>query len=90
MLDAAGDGTELPEAAFAFHGKQLGERGFPTARGAKENHGSKLVSIDQPSKQFALTEKMILADELIQRRRTHPRRQWLGTFQMSFLRGIEK
>ena len=59
---------------------------LPRARRAVEDHRAQAVGRQQPAQQLALAEEMLLADELVQRGRPHPRRQRLGAAAVAFLR----
>ena len=78
FLHAAGDRADLAEVASRGAGQQPGERGLARAGRAVEDHRPEPIGRQQPPQQFALAEEMLLADELVERSRPHPRRQRLG------------
>ena len=78
FFDAAGDGADLPEVAAAGGGQQMGERRFAGAGRAVEDDRAEPVGGQQAAEQFAFAEKMLLADELVERLRPHPRGQRLS------------
>ena len=78
FLHAAGHGAELPELAVALRGQQAGQRRLARARRAVEDHRAQPIGLQQPPQQLALAQEMLLADELVERRRPHPRRQRLS------------
>ena len=51
---------------------------LPRARRAVEDHRPEAVGRQQPPQQFPFAEEVLLADELVQGPRPHPRRQRLG------------
>ena len=53
----------------------MSERGFAGSRRAVEDHAGETVRFEHPPQEFSGPEKMLLADELIERARPHPRRQ---------------
>ena len=73
LLDPAGHGADLLEVAAALAGQQTGECRLAGARRAVEDHRAQPIGRQQPAQELALAEKVLLADELIQRRRPHPR-----------------
>ena len=77
LLHAAGHGAELLEMAAALLGQQPCQGGLAGAGRAVEDHRAQPVGRQQPPQQLPLAEKMLLADELGQRCRPHPRRQRL-------------
>ena len=75
FLHAAGDRADLLEMAAAFAGQQPGQRGLARARRTVEDHRAEPIGRQQPAEQFPFAEKVLLADELVERGRPHPRRQ---------------
>ena len=86
VLHAAGDGAELAEAAVGFLGQQAGERRLAGARRAVEDHRAQPLGLQHPPQQLAFAEEVLLADELGERRRPHPRGQRLHLLRGSPLR----
>ena len=78
LLDPAGHGADLLEMAAALAGQQPGERRLAGARRTVEDHRAEPIGRQQPPQQLALAEKVLLADELVELRRPHPRGQRLG------------
>src|SRR2546430_8834705 len=57
-----------------------GERGLPGARRAPEDARGHVPATDQLAQGLARAEQLLLAEELFERARAHPSRQWLGVF----------
>src|SRR2546430_17577292 len=58
-----------------------GERGLPRARRAPEDARGHVPATDQLAQGLARAEQLLLAEELFERARAHPGRQWLGVAQ---------
>ena len=78
LLDPGGHGADLLEVAAALAGQQPGERCLAGARRPVEDHGAEPIGRQEPPQELALAQKVLLADELVERRRPHPRGQGLG------------
>ena len=65
------------EAAAGRPGDDLGERGFAAAGRAVEDDAAEAVGLDRAAQQLAGAEDVFLADDFLQRLRTHPRRERL-------------
>ena len=78
LLHAAGHRRKLAELALARGRQQPGQRRLARARRAVEDHRAQPIGRQQSPQQLSLAQKMLLADELVERRRPHPRRQRLG------------
>jgi hypothetical protein len=64
IFDTRGNGIELEELCFSMVSNDTGERGLPASRWTPENHGGKLIALDQHTEWFAFTEKMLLPNEI--------------------------
>src|ERR1017187_8399659 len=76
LLDAGHDRGELDEGRVGERGDDLGERGFAGTGRAPEDHGGGIVVGYCKAQGLARTEQMLLADELLERVRTHALGQW--------------
>ena len=77
FLDAAGHGAQLLESAARGRGQEHGQRGLAGAGRAVKNHRPQPIGGQQPAQQFPFAQKMLLADEFVERSRPHPRCQRL-------------
>ncbi len=55
--------------------EEVGERGLPGARGAPQDHGGEVPAIDQLGERLALSEEVVMSDELLEVARAHARRE---------------
>jgi hypothetical protein len=74
----------------ALAGQQPGERGFARARRTIKNHRAQPIGLEQSPQQFSFSQKMLLADELLERNRPHPRGQRLRFAAVRLFACIEK
>src|SRR5437660_755968 len=79
--DAFGDGRERLEVAGGVMSNDAGERGLPRARRAPEDARGHVPATDQLAQGLARAEQLLLAEEVVERARAHPGRQWLGVAQ---------
>src|SRR5712692_622174 len=77
FLDAGEDGAEPHEFPTREASDETREGGFAAARRAPEEHGVKVVVFDLHAKRLSRTEKLFLADELVERARAHALRERL-------------
>jgi hypothetical protein len=63
----------------------VSQRRFAAPGRAKEYDRAEPIGAQQPAQELALAEKMLLADELVERPRPHSRRQWLGAPRVFFM-----
>ena len=68
VLHAAGHRRELPELPLALRGQQPGQRRLAGARRAIEDHRAEPIGRQQPAQQLPFAQKVLLADELVERR----------------------
>ena len=80
VVDAGGDGGELLERGSGALGDDARDRGLAGARRAEEDHRRRAVLLDRESQRGAGPEHVLLADELVEARRTetHGERRVLG------------
>ena len=90
FLHAGGDRRKLLKMAAAFAGQQPGERGLARAGRTVKNHRAQPIGLQQPPQQFPFAQKMLLADELVERKRPHPRRQRLRFASIRLFAGFEE
>ena len=75
FLDPDGRGVDFNEFALGVDGDQLGQRRFPGARRAVENHAGQPIGFEHSPQQFPVAEEMLLPGEFLQRPRPHANRQ---------------
>jgi len=71
FLDARKNGAEGNKFRTGQTRNEAGKRGFPAARRAPEEHRTEIVAFDLNAKRLAGPEKFFLADEFVERARTH-------------------
>src|SRR5206468_6369313 len=73
-------------------GDDLSERGFSGARRPGDNHRWQTIGFYRTAKQFSRSENMLLADEFLERSRSHPRgeRRSLVNGRNSDIRGEQR
>ncbi len=84
FLDAGENGAEAHEFRTRETSDKPREGGLTAARRAPEEHGVKVVVFDLHAKRLSRTEKLFLADELVERARAHA----LGERLMRCRRGV--
>ncbi len=77
LLDAGEDGAEGDKLGAGQARDEARERGLSAAGRAPEEHGAEIVVFDLNAKRLARTEKFFLANEFIERARTHALGEWL-------------
>lgn len=82
VLDAAGDGAELPEAAVGLVGQQPCEGCLPNAGRTVEDDGAEPPRSQQSPEQLSLAKKVLLADKLGKRCWAHARGEGLHVLQV--------
>ena len=71
FLDAGEHGGKLDEVGLGDAGDDLGERGLAGPGRAPEDHRGGIVALDLHAQRLAGPDEMLLADEFIERARTH-------------------
>ena len=69
------DGRELLEGGVGVLGGHPRERRLAGARRAVEDHRVRVAGLDRRAQRRALAEQVLLADEVVERARPHPRRE---------------
>ena len=71
FLDAGEHGAEGNEFGARALGDDSRESGFAAAGRSPEKHRADIVALDLRAQRFARTEQLLLADEFVERLRTH-------------------
>src|SRR5205807_10218593 len=71
FLDAGENGAEGDEFGARETGDESRERGFAAAGRSPEEHRADVVAFDLHAQRLAGTEEFFLADEFVERARTH-------------------
>ena len=90
LLHAVRHRAKLPERAPGCPGQDVRQGRFARARRTVKNHRAEPIRFQKPTQQFAFAEKMFLPDEFVQRLRTHPYGQRLGTTAVFTFLGFEQ
>ena len=86
----AATGVERLEAALGVVGDDVGQGRLAGAGRAVEDQRREPVGEQHPAKQLAFAEEVLLADELVERARPHPRRQRSGLVAILFAKVVEE
>ncbi len=90
LLDSGRRRVHLAKAAPGLIRNNVRQCRFARAGRAVKNHGAEPIGLQQSAQQLARPEEMLLADELVQSARPHPRRERLGAAQVFFMGLLEE
>ena len=74
--DAAHDRRQRGEWRVDLLGEESGQRRLAGTRRTPQHHRRQVAALDHPPQRAALADEVLLPDELVERARPHPRREW--------------